>query len=64
MMTPTCLNCKATDHEKTLIKLLYKGIEIHICPQCLPILIHHPEKLEDTLKLYGPIEHNHGHSEG
>ena len=62
MMVPTCLNCGKTDEEKPLVMLRYKSMEIHICPQCLPILIHEPEKLDSTLEKYGPPDHQHGHT--
>ncbi len=29
--------------------MLYQSKEIHICPQCLPVLIHKPEKLAEKL---------------
>jgi hypothetical protein len=27
----------------------YRGQEVYICPQCLPLLIHQPEKLAEEL---------------
>jgi hypothetical protein len=35
--------------ERPLIPLKFQGREIHICPQCLPILIHKPYQLADKL---------------
>ncbi len=46
----SCFNCNRAESEVPLIVLQYKEKQIHICPQCLPILIHHPEKLEEKLK--------------
>ncbi len=40
-----CLNCKRTSEQVPLIQLHYTGREHWICPQCLPILIHKPERL-------------------
>ncbi len=45
-----CLNCERTEDETPLVSLRYHGGGLAICPQCLPILIHQPEKLEDKLK--------------
>jgi hypothetical protein len=44
-----CLNCGATDADKPLLLLQLTGSRIHICPQCLPALIHHPDRLTDKL---------------
>jgi hypothetical protein len=35
--------------ERPLLNLQFQGKEIHICPQCLPILIHKPYQLADKL---------------
>lgn len=45
-----CLSCGKTDKELPLVLLRYSSREIQICPQCLPILIHHPDRLAETLK--------------
>jgi|WetSurMetagenome_2_1015567.scaffolds.fasta_scaffold1609524_2 hypothetical protein len=42
----TCINCERSEDQIPLLPLEYKGQEYQICPQCLPILIHHPERLE------------------
>ncbi len=47
--TGRCLNCGRTENEAPLVVLRYAGAPAWICPQCLPILIHHPEKLVDKL---------------
>jgi hypothetical protein len=49
MQSSTCLNCGSSDVERPLIPLKFQGREIHICPQCLPILIHKPYQLADKL---------------
>ena len=57
-----CLQCEKTDGQVPLLRMIYRGEEFHICPQCLPVLIHKPEKLAG--KLPGmqpgkPAEHEH-----
>ena len=44
-----CINCDKTDAQVSLLQMIYRGEEVHICPQCLPVLIHKPEKLADKL---------------
>ena len=60
----TCLNCEKTEQEIPLLRMFYKGAEIYICPQCLPVLIHKPANL--AVKLPGlemeniqPPQHTH-----
>ena len=43
--TEQCLNCNRTSDQVPLLRLKYTGNENWICPQCLPILIHHPERI-------------------
>lgn len=45
----TCLNCKITEQEIPLLQMRYQKADVFICPQCLPVLIHKPEKLADKL---------------
>jgi len=40
-----CLNCHRTSAQVPLLRLKYTGNEHWICPQCLPILIHKPERI-------------------
>jgi hypothetical protein len=44
-----CLNCGRADAEVPLVNLQYRGEAAWICPQCLPLLIHHPERLAGKL---------------
>lgn len=44
-----CLNCDRAEQQTPLIALRYAGTDAWICPQCLPVLIHHAEQLEDKL---------------
>jgi hypothetical protein len=47
-----CLSCGRTEEEIPLVALRYTSREAHICPQCLPVLIHHTDRLtEQLLKL-------------
>lgn len=59
----TCLNCNVSENEKPLLAMKFQGNEIHICPQCLPILIHKPaglaEKLPGAENFGNPAEHHH-----
>lgn len=40
-----CLNCNRTETEIPLVSLRYGGNQAWICSQCLPTLIHQPERL-------------------
>jgi hypothetical protein len=44
-----CLNCKRPETVIPLVNLRYSGIQAWICSQCLPILIHNPQKLTGRL---------------
>ena len=48
-METKCLNCERTSQQVPLIALAYRGETLHICPQCLPSLIHQPQNLVDRL---------------
>jgi hypothetical protein len=55
-MTPesapqSCLSCAKTELETPLLVLQVAGNAAHICPQCLPALIHHPDRLTEKLQL-------------
>lgn len=58
-----CLNCDRTDEQIPLVNLRYAGQSTWICSQCLPMLIHHPErlagKLADAEQLSGAPHHDH-----
>jgi hypothetical protein len=45
----SCLNCEQSEHETPLLYLRYNGDEQWICSQCLPTLIHAPQKLTGKL---------------
>jgi len=44
-----CFNCERTEFDVPVIELRCQGKEIWICPQCLPNLIHNPQKVQETL---------------
>ena len=48
-MDTKCLNCDRTSGQVPLIALDYRGETLHICPQCLPSLIHQPQNLSGRL---------------
>ena len=44
-----CLSCGRPESAIPLVTLRYNGSQAWICSQCLPVLIHHPERLADKL---------------
>jgi hypothetical protein len=57
-----CLVCQQSSQLVPLLTLNYHGEHYFICPQHLPILIHHPERLADVLpgvENISPVDHNH-----
>jgi hypothetical protein len=59
----SCLNCWKLETETPLLHLRYKGEDLWICSQCLPTLIHAPQKLAGKIKnadQIKPGEHHHG----
>ncbi len=42
---PNCLVCERSIDDIPLVPLEYRTTRLHICPEHLPILIHHPEQL-------------------
>lgn len=50
-----CLSCNRPETVIPLVALRYNGQEAWICSQCLPVLIHHPERLLDKLGATEPI---------
>lgn len=45
----SCLVCLQSSQQVPLLALHYQGVQYYICPQHLPILIHHPEQLAGKL---------------
>jgi hypothetical protein len=57
----TCLACNRDSNLTPLIRLEYRGGEVWICPQHLPILIHDPGRLVGKLagaESLEPAEHH------
>lgn len=44
-----CLVCNRTHQDIPLITLEYQEEKFYICPEHLPVLIHHPEQLTGRL---------------
>jgi len=44
-----CLHCQRTEYEAPLMSVRYRGRQMWICVQCLPILIHNPSRLATNL---------------
>ena len=53
MKNKRCLSCDRTEQETPLVALKYAGRETWICPQCLPVLIHHADQLAGKLAEMG-----------
>lgn len=45
----SCFSCGRTDVDVPLLVLRYLSQTLHICPQCLPLLIHHFDRLAEKL---------------
>jgi hypothetical protein len=61
---PHCLYCERESDEVPLIALIFRGLEMWICPQHLPILIHKPAQLAELLpgaERLSPVEPEHHH---
>lgn len=57
-----CLNCSRPESEIPLVSLRYAGQTTWICSQCLPTLIHQPQKLVGKLagaEKIQPATHDH-----
>ncbi len=57
-----CLNCNRSEEEMPLVSLRYANRQTWICSQCLPVLIHHPQRLVgklDGADKIPPVPHNH-----
>ena len=62
MTANTCLNCGRDSNEIPLLALEYRGETYHLCPQCLPVMIHSPRKLAGKLpgaEIFPPANHEH-----
>ena len=48
--THQCLSCNRPETAVPLLALRYNGQEAWICSQCMPVLIHHPDRLIGKLE--------------
>jgi hypothetical protein len=44
-----CLNCSSSENERPLVSVRYAGRPIWICATCMPVLIHHGDRIEAKL---------------
>lgn len=51
----TCVYCGQNDQNVPLLEFTFQGEHSWICPQHLPILIHHPEQLAGKLPGLGQV---------
>jgi hypothetical protein len=58
--TEICLNCKRTSDQVPLLNLKYTGQEYWVCPQCLPVMIHKPERITSLAGEWtkNPVKHD------
>jgi len=50
---PACLVCDVTDEQAPLVRLVYRGERVWICPQHMPVLIHNTDELAARLAEVG-----------
>ena len=48
-MEKKCIVCETDSQKVPLVRLDYRDQEMWICPQHIPVLIHHPEQLVGKL---------------
>lgn len=46
---PTCVACGRDSRDVPLVAFAFRGVDRHICPQHLPLLIHDPSRLAGVL---------------
>ncbi len=44
-MEKKCIACDVTNQQAPLLRFDFQDHDYYICPQHLPVLIHHPEEL-------------------
>lgn len=62
MTEKTCLNCGKNADQIPLLTLEYRGETYHLCPQCLPVMIHKPQALAGKLpgaEKFSAANHEH-----
>jgi len=65
MTVPQCVYCACDSNQAPLLALRFRESELWICSRHLPILIHHPEQLEDRLAGMAEVApaEEHGHDD-
>jgi hypothetical protein len=48
-MEKKCIVCESSSQQVPLIKMNYRDEKVYVCPQHLPVFIHHPEQLVGKL---------------
>ncbi len=48
--TQKCINCERTEHQVPLVNIRFAENPTWICTQCLPTLIHEPQRLVNKFK--------------
>jgi hypothetical protein len=48
-MEKKCIVCDVSNQQVPLIKMDYRDEKVYVCPQHMPVLIHHPEQLVGKL---------------
>jgi hypothetical protein len=48
-----CFSCGRSEKDFPVIVIRLAGREAYVCPQCLPALIHHPDRLTEKLLAAG-----------
>jgi hypothetical protein len=59
--TDVCLYCERDSNQVPLMPVVFKGQDLWICPQHLPILIHKPAQLADKLPGVTQLSHVEPH---
>jgi hypothetical protein len=57
-----CIHCEVSEDDSPILRLRFKGEQFGICSSCLPVLIHHPERLTGRLmgaEFIKPSTHSH-----
>jgi hypothetical protein len=63
MSHSACLNCGRDEQQSPLISLRFRGENWFICPQCMPVLIHNPQRLVEKLPGAGDLAPAPAHKE-
>jgi hypothetical protein len=63
MSHSACFNCGRDEQQSPLISLRFRGENWFICPQCMPVLIHNPQRLVEKLPGAGDLAPAPAHKE-